>query len=98
GSGPAYFFYMAEALRDAAVKLGIKNEHALKLAVETLVGSGALLETLGAQPNVLRQRITSKKGTTEAALRVLDSKRFSHIFAKAVEAAARQAKDLSKGA
>lgn len=94
GSGPAYFFYLAEALKEAAVKLGIKKESALRLAAGTLIGSGALLER--EDPEDLRKRVTSKKGTTEAALRLLKSKKFKDIVIEAVKEAAGRAKALSK--
>ena len=97
GSGPAYFFYLAEALRDAAVKMGIKKEHAVKLASATLIGSGAVLEALNLAPEVLRERVTSKGGTTEAALNVLKSKKFKNLVIEAVKAAAGRSKELSKG-
>ncbi|UCD55583.1 MAG: pyrroline-5-carboxylate reductase [Candidatus Omnitrophota bacterium] len=96
GSGPAYFFYLAEALKEAAMKLGIKGEHALRLAAGTLIGSGALLDDLKLNPQVLRERITSKGGTTEAALRILKSKKFKNLVVEAIKAAARRSKRLSK--
>ena len=95
---PAYFFYFAEVLRDAAIKLGIKKENAAKLAIATLVGSGALLDSLKLSPEILRERITSKKGTTQAALSVLKTKKFKDVVTKAVKAAAKRSKELSKGA
>ena len=98
GSGPAYFLYLAEALGDAAMKLGLKKDKAMKLAAATLIGSGALLEALELAPAVLKERIASKRGTTEAALRVLKSEKFKNIVIKAVNAAARRSKELSKGA
>jgi len=98
GSGPAYFFYLAECLRDAAVKLGIEKEKAAKLAALTLAGSGALLDTLALEPAVLIERIASKKGTTEAALSVLKSKNFKHLVDEAVTAAVKRSRELSKGA
>jgi len=98
GSGPAYFFYLAECLRDAACKLGIKKEKALRLAVATLIGSGALLDGSDAMPKDLRMRITSKKGTTERALDVLRGQKFKTIIEKAVREAANRSKELSKGA
>lgn len=98
GSGPSYFFYLAEALKEAAVKLGIRKESATKLAVATLIGSGALLDELKLAPEVLRERITSKKGTTEAAMRVLKSKKFKGLVAEAVKAACERSRELSKGA
>ena len=98
GSGPAYFLYLAEALKEAAIKLGIKKESAAKLAAATLIGSGALLESLKLTPEALRDRITSKRGTTEAALRVFKTKKFKDLVAGAVKAAAKRSKKLSKGA
>ncbi|MCQ9206483.1 MAG: pyrroline-5-carboxylate reductase [Omnitrophica bacterium] len=98
GSGPAYFLYLAECLAEAAVKLGIKREKAVELAAATLFGSGALLEALDVSPEVLRKRITSKKGTTEAALSVLKSKNFKGAVIEAVKAASARSKELSKGA
>jgi pyrroline-5-carboxylate reductase len=96
GSGPAYFFYLTEALRDAAVKLGIRKDVALKMAVATVAGSGALLESLNVDPGLLRERITSKKGTTEAAIHVFKSKNFKAMVQQAVKSAAKRSKDLSK--
>lgn len=98
GSGPAYFFYLAECLTDAAVKLGIKREKASKLAVAALVGSGALSDTLNAPPGLLKERIASKRGTTEAALNILKSNNFRTLIINAVKAAAEKSKELSKGA
>lgn len=98
GNGPAYFFYLAENLRDAAIKMGIKKESAVRLAVATLVGSGAALEKLGLLPEALRECITSKRGTTEAAIRIFKKKNLQKIMADAVKAATRRSKEISKGA
>jgi len=97
GSGPAYYFYLSEIIRDAAVKLGIKKEMASKLVSATLSGSGALSDHLKYAPETLRAHITSKKGTTEAALKVLMAKNFRNQVVKAVTAAAKRAAELSKG-
>jgi len=98
GSGPAYFFYLAECLRDAAIKIGLKKEDAIKLAECTLIGSGALINLLKVTPETLRTQITSKKGTTEAALNILKNSNFKKSVEKAVKAAKRRAAELSKGA
>lgn len=95
GSGLAYFLYMAECLIEAGVAMGIKRESATKLAVETLAGSGALLDNLKIHPELLRKRVTSRKGTTEAALRVFKKHGFNNLIAKVVKAAARRSKELS---
>ena len=97
GSGPAYFYHMAEALRDAAVKLGIKKEKADILAATTLVGSGALLNVPGHDLTFLKNSVTSRRGTTEAALKVLKDKNFNKIIRKAVASAAKRAKEISRG-
>jgi pyrroline-5-carboxylate reductase len=97
GSGPAYFFYMTEALTNAAMRLGIPREQAGELAVATAIGSGALLEKTKMDPEALRKRVTSKKGTTEAALRVFASNGFKKLIADAVRTAARRSRELSRG-
>jgi len=97
GSGPAYFMYITECLREAAVKLGIKKEKASELAHMTLIGSGSLLENLDYLPEVLRQKITSKKGTTETAIKVFKDENIKKIIINAVKAAAKRANEISKG-
>ena len=73
GSGPAYFFYMVEAMATAAVDAGLAPDVAMTLARETLVGAARLLETSDLEAAELRRRVTSPGGTTEAALKVLMS-------------------------
>jgi pyrroline-5-carboxylate reductase len=96
GSGPAYFFYLVESLVDAAKGLGIDAETAMKLAVKTASGSARLLEELNESPASLRIKVTSKGGTTEAALKVFEKKRFKGVVKEAVKAANLRAKKLSK--
>ncbi|MBI4989278.1 MAG: pyrroline-5-carboxylate reductase [Rhodocyclales bacterium] len=87
GSGPAYVFYFIESLRDAARALGFSEEQARLLAIETVVGAAAL--AAGSQEDValLRQRVTSKGGTTEAALNSLDADGVKAAIIRAVRAA-----------
>lgn len=87
GSGPAYFLFLTEVLTRVATDLGLPPDVAAGLAQKTLIGSGRLLEKTLEQPEILRERITSKGGTTEAALATLESCGFHAI----VEAALRQA-------
>lgn len=94
GSGPAYFFYMVECLVNAAVNEGLSEEHATRLAAQTLMGAGKLLMQSGEAASVLRERVTSKGGTTEAALRTFREERFSEIVGKAVRAAAARSREL----
>lgn len=97
GSGPAYFFYLKEALIGAAVRLGMKKTTAKKLVLKTAFGAAKLLIETGHEPQVLRQRVTSKGGTTEQAIKVLDKAGFKSIVEKAIIAAARHSRELSKG-
>ncbi|MBL8488629.1 MAG: pyrroline-5-carboxylate reductase, partial [Rhodocyclaceae bacterium] len=73
GSGPAYVFYFIGALEAAGRELGLAAETARTLAIETFVGAARLAEASDESVDVLRQRVTSKGGTTEAALRSFDA-------------------------
>ncbi len=95
GSGPAYFFYMAEALLEAAVKSGLDAETARKLVTGTALGSAKLLSALKEGPSDLRKMVTSKGGTTEAAIKVFDSKKFKAMVREAVKKARMRSKELS---
>jgi pyrroline-5-carboxylate reductase len=95
GSGPAYFFYLKEALIEAAVRLGMDRATAKRLVSKTALGSARLLIESGHEPHILRQRVTSKGGTTEQAIKVFDHAGMKRIVEKAVTAAARRSKELS---
>ena len=71
GSGPAYFYYMVEALAAAGIEAGLDSEAAIALARETFIGAAGLMEASGEDAAELRRRVTSPGGTTEAALSVL---------------------------
>ena len=71
GSGPAYVFLFIEALQEAAAALGIAPAEARRLAIETVTGAARLEKQSPENASVLRERVTSKGGTTEAALRVM---------------------------
>ncbi|MCB2174223.1 MAG: pyrroline-5-carboxylate reductase [Actinomycetales bacterium] len=92
GSGPAYVFYLVDALAEAGVLLGLTRAQALDLARATFAGAAALLESSGEHPVVLRERVSSPGGTTVAALRELDA----HGVRAAVLAAAEAARDRSR--
>lgn len=96
GSGPAYFFYLIEALTEVAVKFGLEERTARDLAVKTAIGSSKLLDVMKEQPEVLRKKVTSKGGTTEAALKVFDDKKLKKIIEEAAVAARNRSKELSK--
>jgi pyrroline-5-carboxylate reductase len=96
GSGPAYVFYVIEALVEAGAGLGLRPSHALELTLETIKGSVKLLEETGEAPASLRTKVTSKGGTTEAALNVLDRHGVKGHLMDAIRAAAQRSKVLSE--
>jgi pyrroline-5-carboxylate reductase len=96
GSGPAYFFLLIEMLEAAGQELGLSAEVARKLAVETAYGSGFMARESSDSPATLRQQVTSKGGTTEAALKHLEANNVRAIFSQAVAAAAQRSAQLAK--
>ena len=97
GSGPAYVFHLMEAMIEAARHAGLDEAIARKLIYATVSGSAKLAEATGAEPAELRRRVTSKGGTTAAALEVLEEKAVYHAYLGAIAAAHRRAKELSGG-
>jgi pyrroline-5-carboxylate reductase len=95
GSGPAYFFLLIESLEAAAIELGLDPVTARKLAVETARGAGLMAAAATETPAELRQQVTSKGGTTAAALEVLEAAGVRGIFAAAVAAGARRSTALA---
>lgn len=95
GSGPAYFFLLIEALRDAGKKLGLPIETATQLALHTAAGAGAM--ALGSEADVaeLRRRVTSPGGTTQAALETFAAGGFNELVERAVGAATRRGRSLA---
>lgn len=94
GSGPAYLFYLAEAMNDAAVSLGLPPEVAERLVTATLVGSARLLAESAQDPAALRAQVTSPGGTTAAAVGVLDEADVRGVFITAIARAAQRAVEL----
>lgn len=94
GSGPAYVFYVLEALIDAGVELGLSSAQARQLALATFAGATALAREGDDPPEVLRQRVTSKGGTTHAAITTLDAEGVKAAFLAALTAAKRRAAEL----
>ncbi|WP_459645119.1 pyrroline-5-carboxylate reductase [Kineococcus sp. NUM-3379] len=97
GSGPAYVFYVVEAMVEAGVVLGLPRATATELVVQTVVGAAAMLRETGQHPTVLREQVTSPAGTTAAALRQLDEHKVRAAFVTAVEAACARSRQLSGG-
>ncbi len=98
GSGPAYVFEFAAALRDAGVAAGLTQHTAEKLAVETLLGSARLLAHAKIDPEILRDRVTSPNGTTYAGLQRMKAGDFRGLIRETVLAATARSKELSKDA
>jgi pyrroline-5-carboxylate reductase len=96
GSGPAYFFLLIEMLEQAGVNLGLTREVSRRLAIETAYGSGLMAREASESPATLREQVTSKGGTTEAALKHLEAQNVRAIFADAVAAAARRSSELAE--
>ena len=95
GSGPAYFFALVEALEDAAVAQGLPRDTARALAAQTCLGAGRMLVESGEDPGVLRQRVTSPNGTTQAALESFSADGLARITARAVAAATRRGEEMA---
>jgi pyrroline-5-carboxylate reductase len=94
GSGPAYVFYVLEAMIAAAVEMGLSADQGKRLALATFDGATALAAQSAEPPAVLRERVTSKGGTTYAALQSLQADGVSAAFVKALKAAQRRAGEL----
>lgn len=95
GSGPAYFFLVMEAMQAAAESLGLKSEDAQLLVVQTALGAARLALESDQKPAELRKQVTSKGGTTEAALNKLSAGGLVPLFAEALQAAAQRSKELA---
>ena len=96
GSGPAYVFYMAEAMIEGGIKVGLEPDKAAVLTLTTIQGALKLMEESNESPEILRQKVTSPGGTTEAAFKILDKNRVKENIIEAIEAAKRRSKELSQ--
>ena len=97
GSGPAYIFYVVEAMIEAGVLLGLPRATSTELVVQTLYGAATMLKETGTHPTVLREQVSSPAGTTMAALRELDDHKVRAAFLTAMEAARNRSRELSSG-
>jgi pyrroline-5-carboxylate reductase len=94
GSGPAYVFYFVEAMMQAAQEMGLSEAQGRQLALATFAGATALAQQSDEHPSVLRDRVTSKGGTTHAALTSLEASGVKQAFVQALKAAQRRAQEL----
>jgi pyrroline-5-carboxylate reductase len=97
GSGPAYIFYVVEAMIEAGVLLGLPRATSTELVVQTLYGAATMLRETGEHPTVLREQVSSPAGTTMAALRQLDDHKVRAAFLTAMEAARDRSRELATG-
>ncbi len=97
GSGPAYFFLLAEAMIDAGILLGLPRDVSTQLIVQTMVGSAKMLRDTGRHPVELREMVTSPGGPTISAIRTLESARVRAAFLDAIEAAKLRSEALARG-
>ncbi|RKT78928.1 pyrroline-5-carboxylate reductase [Terracoccus luteus] len=97
GSGPAYVFYVVEAMIEAGVVLGLPRATSTELVVQTLYGAATMLKETREHPTVLREQVSSPGGTTVAALRQLDDHKVRAAFVTAIEAAAARSRQLASG-
>jgi pyrroline-5-carboxylate reductase len=94
GSGPAYFFYLVEAMIDAGILLGLPRTVAAELIVQTAIGSAKMLRDTGEHPVQLREAVTSPGGTTIAAIRELEKHGVRAAMLAAIEAASERSRQL----
>lgn len=97
GSGPAYFYLLMEILEKRAVKIGLRKNEAALLVKQSAYGSALLARESALSAFELRKQVTSKGGTTEAALKVMKKAGFESIVSKALDSAVKRAKKLKKG-
>ncbi|MEB3101315.1 pyrroline-5-carboxylate reductase [Ferviditalea candida] len=96
GSGPAYIYYMMEAMMAAGIEGGLPEDAARELTLQTVLGAAQMVKMTGEQPSELRRKVTSPNGTTQAALEVMDRGGFSGVVRKAVLRAAERAKEMGE--
>ncbi|MFC3994550.1 pyrroline-5-carboxylate reductase [Nocardiopsis sediminis] len=97
GSGPAYFYFIAETMIEAGVAMGMTRSTAHRLVTRTISGAATMLDSSGEHPVVLREAVTSPGGTTAAAVRELERHGVRTAFTDAIEAARDRSRELSEG-
>jgi pyrroline-5-carboxylate reductase len=97
GSGPAYFFLLAEAMIEGCILLGLSRDVATELIIQTMLGSAKMLRDTGKHPVELREMVTSPGGTTIAAIRILEETGVRAAFLNAIDAARRRSAELAQG-
>lgn len=96
GSGPAYIYYVVEAMEKAAVANGLDLETARGLITQTVIGAGKMLESSSYSTKALREHVTSPKGTTEAAIQTLEKYHFQEALTAGIQSAIHRSKELGE--
>jgi pyrroline-5-carboxylate reductase len=96
GSGPAYVYYLVEAMEKAAEEIGLDRSVAKPLILQTIIGAAHMLQSTSKHPSVLRKEVTSPGGTTEAGIQVLEQYRFQEAVAACIKRATERSEELGK--
>jgi len=96
GSGPAYIYYMMEAMIEAAVEKGFSTETAQAIVMQTVLGAAKMVKQSGENPASLRQKVTSPNGTTEAAIQLMTEQNFSRIVNQAINRSSERAAEIGR--
>ena len=96
GSGPAYFYFIIKAMRDAGIELGLPSEVALKLSAQTAKGASEMILGEEKGPEELVEQVRTPRGTTAEGLKVLEEQKVTEAIREAVKAAAKRSKELSR--
>ncbi|RXG09921.1 pyrroline-5-carboxylate reductase [Bacillus cereus] len=96
GSGPAYIYYVVEAMEEAAKEIGLKEDVAKSLILQTMIGAAEMLKASKKHPSILRKEITSPGGTTEAGIEVLQEHKFQQALISCITQAAQRSHNLGK--
>ena len=96
GSGPAYIYYLAEAMEKSATDIGLEKGMAKQLIVQTLIGAAEMLANSTKEPQQLRKEVTSPGGTTEAGIKILEAYEVQHAFIDCIKEATAQSKRLGQ--
>ena len=96
GSGPAYIYYVVEAMEQSAKDIGLESETAKQLIIQTLIGAAEMLSSSGKDAAKLRKEVTSPGGTTEAGIEVLRQRGVEEAFIQCIKTATEQSKKLGQ--
>ncbi|WP_274307147.1 pyrroline-5-carboxylate reductase [Solibacillus daqui] len=97
GSGPAYLYYLVEAFERVGAEFGLSKEIVRELMIQTIAGSAEMLKSVNEEPEVLRKKVTSPGGTTEAGIKALEAMAFNDAIANCIRSAENRSRELARG-